>query len=158
MKETEELKNQKLRLSNIVEKIKSTETTENGIDVLSEYIEDFSKNGDKSKISDGYHTFEELYDHRNTLFISLCKALVINDEGYYEDKIYKTRFDFENKYCGDGWFILGINLGKGKQISYHLPYKYWDVCKGFKSLDKVPAFDGHTSKDVLERLLQIPTI
>ena len=23
--------------------------------------------------SDGYHTFEELYDHRITLFIALCK-------------------------------------------------------------------------------------
>jgi hypothetical protein len=27
---------------------------------------------DKSKISDGYHTFEELYDHRHVLFLTLC--------------------------------------------------------------------------------------
>ncbi len=25
---------------------------------------------------DGYHTFDELYDHRITLYISLCKQIV----------------------------------------------------------------------------------
>lgn len=162
MQVTEELKQQQIRLLNIVEKIKSADTNEIGVNLLAkgmkEYIEDFASKGDKSKISDGYHTFEELYDHRNTLFIALCKSLMVNDPDHYENKIYKTRFDSENKYCGDGWFILGINFPKGKQISYHLPFKFWETCKQFQSFDKAPVFDGHTSKDVLERLLQIPTI
>lgn len=126
------------------------------IDELNKKIKE--ENIDVSKLSDGWHDFENLYDHRNTLFIALCKSLIVNDPDYYEGKIYKTRFDFENKYCGDGWFILGINASKGKQISYHLPYKFWETCKQFQSFDKVPAFDGHDSQDVLKRLLEIPTI
>lgn len=27
---------------------------------------------DKAKVSDGYHTFDALYDHRCALFIALC--------------------------------------------------------------------------------------
>ena len=35
-------------------------------------LSDEGKNPERSKISDGYHTFGELYDHRITLYISLC--------------------------------------------------------------------------------------
>jgi len=151
-----------LMLPELVDKIKEEPSNLKGIGILDKEIKNALKLSfdkmDKGEVSDGYHTFNELYDHRNTMFIALCKSLMVNDPDHYENKIYKTRFDFENKYCGDGWFILGINFPKGKQISYHLPFKYWETCKQFTSFDKVPAFDGHTSKDVLERLLQIPTI
>jgi hypothetical protein len=30
---------------------------------------------DTNRISDGYHTFGELYDHRIQLFIALCKMM-----------------------------------------------------------------------------------
>lgn len=30
---------------------------------------------EREKISDGYHDFEELYEHRCRLFIALCNAL-----------------------------------------------------------------------------------
>lgn len=151
-----------LKLSNFIDKLKEEPSNLKGINMLDKFMkdcfDDVYNSIDKGNISDGYHTFNELYDHRNTMFIALCKSLMVNDPDHFEGKIYKTRFDFENKYCGDGWFILGINFPKGKQISYHLPFKYWETCKQFQSFDKVPAFDGHTSKDVLERLLQIPTI
>lgn len=51
-----------------------------------------------------------------------------------------------------GWFILGINREKGKQISYHVPLKRWKETDFAQTLDKAPKFDGHTSQDVLNRL------
>ena len=101
-------------------------------------------------ISDGYHTFDELYEHRITLYIALCKL--------YENKVdiigdvWCSTFHSDGTSF-DGWFILGIGKEKGKQITYHIPAKYWtDVCEFAEVLDKAPEFDGHTSADVLERI------
>ena len=104
---------------------------------------------------DGYHTFDELYDHRITLFIALCKQIV-------ERSMYSGDY---NVWCSvlhsdgskfDDWFILGIGKEKGKQITYHLPAKYWnEVCEFAVSLERAPEFDGHTPDDVLERLKKL---
>lgn len=98
-------------------------------------------------ISDGYHTFDELYDHRITLYIALCKQI------YYEHKyrVWRSQIHSDgSKY--DGWFILGIGEEKGKQITYHIPNERWDETNFAADLDKAPEFDGHTSQDVLQRI------
>jgi len=105
-----------------------------------------------NEISDGYHTFGELYEHRIVLWIALCRAYneLVNHVTY---KVWKTRKHSDNTAI-DGWFLLGITAVEGKQITYHLPEKYWNECD-FDVLDKAPEFDGHTSKDVLERIKQL---
>ncbi len=102
----------------------------------------------KGEISDGYHTFNELYEHRNTLFVALCGAM--DDVGLYEIWRSKTQSDGTKI---EGYFLLGIHIKKGNQISYHLPMKFWDVTDFVETLDVAPEFDGHTSDDVLKRLL-----
>lgn len=100
---------------------------------------------DKGSISDGYHTFDELYEHRNLLFCLLLsegegwKSLLHDDGTAY-----------------DGWFVAGTTLSSGP-ITYHLPLAMWNVCPA-KVLDKAPPFDGHTSNHVLRRLRQHLTI
>ncbi len=51
---------------------------------------------------------------------------------------------------------MGINIEKGRQITYHLPASKWDETN-FCTLmeDKYFVFDGHTSNDVLERLKKL---
>ena len=102
---------------------------------------------------DGYHTFEELYDHRITLFIALCVLLrrqenaigSISDHPFvWRSKLHSDGTSFE------GWFILGI--GQENQITYHLPLSRWDETDFAETLPNAPEFDGHTSEDVLERL------
>lgn len=103
---------------------------------------------DKVEISDGYHTFDELYEHRIVLFIALCKEIS-----------RKTRFSV---WCSsthsdgtiyDDWFVLGINKERGQQITYHIPVKFWsEVCEFADVLKEAPEFDGHTPSEVLERL------
>jgi len=101
-------------------------------------------NANTNKISDGYHTFEQLYEHRIRLFIALCQ---VNSDSWCSAK-------HSDGSVWDGWFILGIGYKKGKQITYHLPIKYWNEVAGdkVKVLKKAPKCDGHTPEDVLNRL------
>jgi len=106
-------------------------------------------------VSDGYHTMEELYDHRITLFIALCshrsKLLNVcgNRTDVWRSKLHPDGTSFE------GWFIMGIGKGKGEQISYHLPLPRWDETIFAETLERAPEWDGHTSADVLERLKKL---
>jgi len=110
------------------------------------------KGTDTNQISDGYHTFGELYEHRIILYIALCKQVNHTSIMYsnvplaWRSKLHSDGTSFE------GWFLLGIAKAKGHQITYHLPEKYWNMLEGIEILDKAPEFDGHTSADVLERL------
>ena len=58
----------------------------------------------------------------------------------------------------EGWFIAGIRLKEG-DISYHLPMRLWNACANgaFVVLPKAPPWDGHTSKDVVDRLMKYAT-
>jgi len=100
----------------------------------------------KNEISDWYHTFWELYEHRCVLYIT-----VVNLSQYVAwAKFYKSRLHFDCT-SRDWWFIVQWYI-HWKQISYHLPEKYWYkvLCK---EVEKADERDGHTSQDVLDRLL-----
>jgi len=94
---------------------------------------------------DGYHTFDELYDHRIALFIALSKKWE-RDISVWRSKLHADGSNF------DDWFILGIDKREERQITYHLPIDKWDDCDYAETLDKAPEWDGHTSDDVLERI------
>lgn len=100
----------------------------------------------KEKISDGYHTFEELYEHRHIIFIALCKN--------YKNKVWRSKLHLDGSNYA-GWFILGINKEKGKQITYHLPINKWKETSFTETLKKAPEFDGHSPKDVINRIKKL---
>lgn len=127
-------------------------------DQLSDYggIEVLSISSNTEDISDGYHSFKELYDHRIQLFIALCKVLHQKwlDDERSSDPDYEVPWKSKKHSDGsewDGWFIAGINMDKGEQITYHLPIEKWKELQA-EELDKAPDFDGHTSADVIQRL------
>lgn len=117
---------------------------------------------DTNEVSDGYHTFGELYQHRCLLWILICEMVVSIREMAKEDGTYEL-LDcpvWKSKYHSDGtiwkdWFILGLNKEQGKQITYHLPIKYWEMCNSIPTLDKAPEWDKHTSQDVVTRLTEM---
>ena len=95
---------------------------------------------------DGYHTFDELYDHRITLWIALCRYLKEKHAPIYRAKLHADGFKL------DGWFVLGLDEIPGKQITYHLPLSRWDETNFAVTLVYGPKWDNHTSDDVIERL------
>lgn len=101
----------------------------------------------KIQVSDGYHTFDELYEHRYRLFIVLCNQLKI---AY---KVIKSRLHYDwSKY--EWWFIMQTYTREWKQISYHLPNRLRDLAK-CREMEKADKRDWHTSDDVLTRLLEL---
>jgi hypothetical protein len=98
------------------------------------------------EISDGFHTFNELYMHRNTLAIALAKAL--GDKA----QVWCSTKDSTGNTMGD-WFLFGINKRPGRQITYHMPAALWSqACEVATVLEQAPEWDGHTSRDVLNRI------
>ena len=104
----------------------------------------------RGKISDGYHTFDELYEHRVQLYILLCKEYYFSKE----HKVWKSLLHSDGSKF-EGWFVLGINTEPGKQITYHLPLDKWNECHFAEVVVQAPVFDGHSSKDVLNRLKKL---
>jgi hypothetical protein len=107
---------------------------------------------DTGKVSDGYHTFDELYTHRHLLFCAMSK-LVWSKTHFERLYCWKSNNHWINDEVipvWEGWFLAGIELGSG-MITYHLPLGYWDLFSGIKR-DIPPPHDGHTSQDVIERL------
>lgn len=104
---------------------------------------------DRSKLSDGYHTFEELYEHRHALLLALMRTM---PECFCASWKHS---DGEPCFGGDDWFIICGQLPNGAQISYHLPARLWDaaVATGCRLPDCSPLWDGHSSADVVNRLL-----
>lgn len=105
-------------------------------------------------VSDGYHTFDELYDHRITLFLALCRQVANQpyDDGSFS--VWRSKYHYDGELCfGTGTqYALGIGKNKGQQITYHIPIERWNETDFAETLDKAPEWDGHTSADVLERL------
>lgn len=94
------------------------------------------------QISDGYHTFDELYAHRVRLFSALMSA--------HEDKAWWSHRHHDGSKM-DGWIIAGIKT-PGGMVTYHLPESEIPNLPAWLELDRGMAWDGHTADDVLERL------
>lgn len=97
--------------------------------------------------SDGYHTFNELYEFRmlyNAAFFNLIAKIP-------QARVHKSRLhsDGEEPF-GGGWFIVMATLPTG-QISQHYELEDWDLFK-VPEHDRADEWDGHTSEEVLGRL------
>lgn len=93
-------------------------------------------------LSDGYHTFNELYHHRAILFSVICNE--------HPDISWKSKLHHDGTMF-DGMFIVGINTPEG-QATYHYDINpYWDMFR-VRELEKAPEWDGHTSEQAIERI------
>lgn len=95
-------------------------------------------------ISDGYHTFEELYYQRTVLLSIICNT--------YPNISWKSKkhFDEENDPMFEGYFIIGINTPTG-EATYHIKLKYWEMFD-VPEIEHAPKNDGYSSDEVLKRL------
>lgn len=101
---------------------------------------------DIGELSDGFHTFNSLYEQRAILFAALVKA--------YKDKSWKSYRHEDGELCfGGGWFIVGIDTPKGS-YTYHYENKYWDMFDCVE-LPRSKHWDGHTEADAETRLMSL---
>ena len=96
-------------------------------------------------LSDGFHTFKQLYFQRMMLFAVIVKQ--------NKDKAWKSLRHEDGELCfGGGWFIVGVDTPEGS-YTYHYEAKYFDLFD-CDILDYSKHWDGHTEKDVM-RLLSL---
>jgi len=100
-----------------------------------------------NEVSDGYHTFGELYEHRIELWIALCREWTTK---FPKGHVWRSPLH-SNGTSIEGWFVLGAGF-EGDQMTYHLPLSRWSDCEFATERLMCPSFDGHTSADVLVRL------
>ena len=93
---------------------------------------------DSGSISDGYHTFNELYEHRMHLFAVICNQ---NKELSWKSKLHHDNTMYDN------YFIVGITTPQGN-YTYHYHIDHWDMFN-VKELDKAPEWDGHKPSDII---------
>lgn len=98
-------------------------------------------------ISDGHHTFRELYEQRLVLFCTICNL--------FPDLSWKSKKHFNNETdpIFDDDFIAGINTLKGV-ASYHIKLEYWDLFN-IPEIERAPEYDFYSNDEVLERILSL---
>ena len=102
---------------------------------------------DFDDVTDGYHTFKELYEYR-----MLYNAAFFNEltkQNLYD--VHKSKRHSDGEKCfGGGWFIVMAELPTG-QISNHYELKYWKLFN-IPEKEKANKYDGHIPKIAAQRL------
>lgn len=97
----------------------------------------------RKDISDGWHTFGELYHHRMIL-----TSIIANQN---KEFAWKAKEHHDGTMFDDN-FIIGFDTPKG-QYSYHYHLDHWDLFD-VKELKQAPEYDGHMPSDI-DRLLSL---
>jgi len=122
---------------------------------------------ERGKVSDLYHTIDELYTFRKVYNAALFNEWPANRMDYLEGvkngwsymqeefakyDVHKSWRHHDGELCfGGGWFIVVAVLPTG-QISNHYHENDWELFK-IPIFEKAKyEFDGHSSEDVLNRL------
>lgn len=122
-------------------------------DMIERLVEEETKPKDMGEVSDGYHTFNELYEYR-----MLYNAALFNEfakQGLYDVHKSRKHSDGEYPFGDSNWFIVMAELPTG-QISNHYEMKDWDK---FQIPEKTLAnkWDEHSPRDVADRLISFTT-
>lgn len=122
---------------------------------INSLIQNFGE--DKQLISDGYHTFKELYDIRLAYNVALFNDWAEGGYWNYEPlyNVHKSWKHYDGELCfGGGWFIVVAQLPTG-QISNHYEAIHWDKFRIPEKEKALFEYDGHTTQDVIERLINL---
>jgi len=102
-------------------------------------------------ISDGYHTFKELYEHRRALTAALAVTLSL----LYPGSAWRSKQhhpDDDPMFEG-GYFIVGLDTPTGT-ITYHYKLTHWDDFANCRTREHAPKWDGAEPSATVDRLLE----
>jgi len=97
-------------------------------------------------LTDGFHTMEELYDHRRALTAALATEradIAWRSKAHHPD---------DGPMFEGGYFIVGIDTPAGT-ITYHYKLSHWDEFAEVPELLHAPKWDGAQPGDTVTRLL-----
>lgn len=112
-------------------------------------------------VSDGYHTFDELYRYR-----MLYNAAFLNEYASHQDVVAasdgnmsivvrdagKSRLHHDGtRPFGGGWFVVWFRLPDGKVVSNHYRDRYWDLFR-IDEFPTAPEWDGSSPEQEADRM------
>ena len=102
---------------------------------------------DSGSISDGYHTFDELYEYRALYHAHAARGWL--GAGIPVVKSWRHS-DGELCFGREDWFIVTAELPTG-QVSNHYQREAWDLFE-VPEVERAPEWDGHTPGEAAQRL------
>jgi len=115
---------------------------------INEEIKDAKIRGENIKnISDGHHTFDDLYREKVVLLALTCNS---NSELAWKSK---KHFDEKNDPMFNGDFIVGLITPKGI-ANFHIKLPYWNMFD-IEELVHAPKYDGHSWDDDMNYLFSL---
>jgi cobalamin biosynthesis Mg chelatase CobN len=104
---------------------------------------------DTNQVSDGSHTFGELYDQRARLF-ALATALS-------PIAVHRSHRHHSDDAPMEPGFFLAWTMAPGLSdgplpVSFHIAVKHWHLFDHAVTQDHAPAWDGHAPADVMGAL------
>ena len=103
---------------------------------------------DLGELSDGHHTFNELYEFRK-----VYNAVLFNEwarQGKYQ--VHKSKKHHDGEPCfGGGWFVVSAKLPAGI-IDNHYRLEDWELFKIPEYEKQLFPYDGRTHQDALNYL------
>lgn len=118
--------------------------TKGTADAINTLISEHLHGNDTDLVSDGSHTFGELYWMRAQLFACLINAR--------PDLSFKSKLHDDGTMFDD-YFIVGIYTPSG-YFTFHYSLDFWNMFQCHE-IPTAPAWDGHTDRDV-SRLFGFP--
>ncbi len=94
------------------------------------------------EVSDGYHTFNELYHHRAVLFSVICNQ--------HPERAWKSKKHHDGTMY-DGMFIVGVETPEGAATYHYDIDPYWDIFH-VPEVEYAPEWDGHTPAEAIRRI------
>lgn len=110
---------------------------------------------DTKHVSDGHHTFGELYHYR-MLYNAMAANLLAADplgqiDGFISVCKSRKHSDGEYPFGDPNWFIVVMTLPTG-QVSNHYRLEHWDLFSDVPEVELPPEYDGHNSEEAAKRL------
>lgn len=102
------------------------------------------------EVSDGYHTFNDVYDHRRALTALLASAAASEGDSWRS----KAHHPEDSPMFEGGYFIVGIELPNGP-ITYHYKLSHWDDFAAVPEIPHAPKWDGAAPPVTVDRLLEL---
>lgn len=140
------------------------------VNLINATVEQFDDGSLTNFITDGSHTFGELYHHRAVLTALFAKQVRTWERGFdaavKSGWIDQEKHDTLTQLCGvvrskkhadgtmfDGYFVVLFTTPTG-DYSYHYPITEWDLFDGIRTVEKTGEYDGHKPEDI-DRLLNL---
>ena len=106
--------------------------------------------GKNSDVSDGYHTFGEIYHFR-----MLYNAMIANEfAAQGKSDVHKSYRHSDGELCfgKENYFVVVMDLPTG-QVTNHYRGEYWDIFR-VPERERAAEWDGHTPAEAAERMME----